>query len=96
MRFAGDRQGAGVEEVGAEDAWLDDHRLDPERCHLGGECLADAGDGEFRRAVQADAGLALEARAGADVHQPARALLAHDGQDGAGDVDQAEDVEVEQ
>lgn len=92
----GDRQRAGVEEVGAEDARLDDHRLDPERCHLHGERFTDAGDRELRRAVQADAGLALETRPGTDVHQPPGPLLAHDGQHGTGDIDQAEDVEVEQ
>lgn len=53
-------------------------------------------DRELRRGVHADTGLALEPGAGSDVHQPARPLLAHDGQHGAGDVDQPEDVEVEQ
>jgi hypothetical protein len=61
-------QRRGVEEVGAEHAGFDDRRLDAEGFQFGAQGLANTGDRELGGRVHADPGLALEPRAGSDVH----------------------------
>ena len=69
---------------------VDDRRVDAERLDLGGERLHPAVDAELRRGVGGAVLEAGEARGRGDRHDVPGALLAHDRQDGAGDVHRAD------
>ncbi len=94
MRCGGFYAGA-AEEVGAEGAGLDDGDVDAERGEFGGEGFGEAFDGELGGVVEAPAGAADEAADGGEIEDVAAALFAEVRQEGAGDVDEAEDVGVE-
>src|SRR6266545_4442669 len=78
------------EELGAEEAGVDDGGADGEWRDLGLQRFHPALEPELRGGVGGTELRADEARARRDRDDVARALLAHDGQDGAGDVHRAE------
>ena len=73
------------EQLGAEEARIDNRDMDPERLDLRGQGLHPAIDCELRRGVGGPVLKAGEARRGGDRHDVPGALLAHDRQHGAGD-----------
>ena len=85
-----------AEQVGAEGAGLDDHDLDPERRHLGGQRLGHGLQRELRRAVDAEPGHDDLAADTAHHHDRPAAALAHVRQHRAGERERAEHVQVEQ
>ena len=80
------------EQLGAEEAGLDEHRADAERRDLGGQRLHPALHPELRRGVGRAELLPDDASGRGDRHDQPGALGAHDGQHGAGDVQRAEQV----
>src|SRR5438132_8890893 len=80
------------EELGAEEPRVDDGGVDAERLDLGSQRLHPALETELRRGIGGTELEADEARARRDRDDVARALLAHDGQDRAGDIHRAEEA----
>src|SRR5438445_1877139 len=80
------------EELGAEEPRVDDGGVDAERLDLGPQRLHPALETELRRGIGGTELEADEARARRDRDDVARALLAHDGQDRAGDIHRAEEA----
>src|SRR6266496_1242862 len=83
------------EQLGAEEAGFDEHRADAERRDLGGQRLDPALDAELRRGVGRDELLSGDTGSRGDRHDEPRALGAHDGQHGAGDVHRAEQEDLD-
>src|SRR3989441_12828078 len=80
------------EELGAEEPRVDDGGVDAERLDLGPQRLHPALEAELRRGIGGTELEADEARARRDRDDVARALLAHDGQDRAGNIHRAEEA----
>src|SRR5439155_23284431 len=80
------------EELGAEEPRVDDRGGDPERLDLVLQRLHPPLQAELRGGVGGTELKADEDRARRDRDDVARALLAHDGQDGAGDVHRADEA----
>ena len=80
------------EQLGAEEAGVDDRGVDAERLDLGGERLHPAVDAELRRGVGGAVLEAGEPGGRGDRDDVSGALLAHDRQDGAGDVHRADEA----
>jgi hypothetical protein len=78
------------EEFGAEEPGVDDGGVDAERLNLGGERFHPAINAELRGGVGGAVLKARQPRRRGDRHHVSRALLAHHGQDGAGDVHRAD------
>ncbi len=78
------------EQLGAEEAGLDEHRADPERRDLGGQRLHPALHAELGGGVGGAELLAHDAGGRGDRDEQAGALGAHDRKGRAGDVDRAE------
>ena len=88
-------QRAALEEVRAEEARLHGRREDAQGGQLDGQRLGQPFDRELRRAIDAPAregGIADDRR---DVDDVTLARAAQMGQDGAGDLEQAEDIGLE-
>ena len=88
-----DDRGVGVasglrgEQLGAEEAWLNEHGADAERRDLGGQGLHEALDAELGRGVRGEELPARSGRRRGDRRQQPGALSAQHRKRGAGDVD---------
>ena len=89
-RGLGVGRGLRCEQLGAEEAGLDEHRVDAERRDLGGQRLDPALDPELGGGVGGAERLAHDAGGRGDGDDEPGALGAHGGEHGAGDVHRAE------